>query len=75
MAPHAEPARQSSPRPAARPETQFERIQFERGQVVDTWFDSVDELAETRSGSLHCSGKALLNMLDTSRQRRRQADH
>ncbi|WP_228556472.1 MULTISPECIES: hypothetical protein [Myxococcus] len=51
------------------------RAMFERGQVVNTWFDSVDELAETRSGSLHCSEKALLNMLDTSRQRRRRADH
>ncbi|ATB47889.1 DNA topoisomerase IB [Corallococcus macrosporus] len=48
---------------------------FERGQVVDTWFDSVDELAETRSGSLHCSEKALLDMLDTSRRRRRRARH
>ncbi|GHH04350.1 DNA topoisomerase [Comamonas sp. KCTC 72670] len=45
---------------------------FERGQVVDTWFESVDELAEAKSGSLHCSEKALLDMLDTTRQRRRK---
>ncbi|WP_426752015.1 DNA topoisomerase IB [Myxococcus sp. Y35] len=46
---------------------------FERGQVVDTWFDSVDELAETKSGSLHCSEKALLDMLDAGRKRRKRA--
>ncbi|WP_226994335.1 DNA topoisomerase IB [Myxococcus hansupus] len=45
---------------------------FERGQVVDTWFESVDELAEAKCGSLHCSEKALLDLLDTTRKRRRK---
>ena len=38
---------------------------FERGQVVDRYFESVDELATATSEGLHCSEKALLNMLDT----------
>ncbi len=35
---------------------------FERGQVVDRYFHSVDELAA--SSGLHCSERALLNLLD-----------
>jgi DNA topoisomerase-1 len=35
---------------------------FERGQVVERYFHSVDELAA--SSGLHCSEKALLNLLD-----------
>ncbi|MFP2906888.1 DNA topoisomerase IB [Pyxidicoccus sp. 3LFB2] len=38
---------------------------FERGQVVDRYFDSVDELATT--DGLHCSERALLNMLDETK--------
>ena len=38
---------------------------FERGQVVDRYFESVDELAT--SDGLHCSEQALLNMLDEAK--------
>jgi DNA topoisomerase I len=37
---------------------------FERGQVVDRYFNSVDELAANRGEGMHCSEKALLHMLD-----------
>lgn len=37
---------------------------FEKGQVVDRYFESVDELAEHAGEGLHCSEKALLNMID-----------
>jgi DNA topoisomerase-1 len=40
---------------------------FERGQVVDRYFESVDELAAADTGGLHCSEKALLNMLDEAK--------
>ncbi|MCP3142022.1 DNA topoisomerase IB [Pyxidicoccus xibeiensis] len=40
---------------------------FERGQVVDRYFHSVDELAAVDGASLHCSEKALLDMLDTAK--------
>ncbi|MFP2927505.1 DNA topoisomerase IB, partial [Pyxidicoccus sp. 3LG] len=40
---------------------------FERGQVVDRYFDSVEELATVGSEGLHCSEKALLHMLDTAK--------
>ncbi|WP_305849544.1 DNA topoisomerase IB [Pyxidicoccus parkwayensis] len=40
---------------------------FERGQVVDRYFESVDELAATTSEGLHCSEKALLDMLDEAK--------
>jgi DNA topoisomerase-1 len=42
---------------------------FERGQVVDRYFKSVDELAATKHGGLHCSEKALLDMLDEAKHR------
>lgn len=40
---------------------------FERGQVVDRYFESVDELATATSEGLHCSEKALLDMLDEAK--------
>ncbi|WP_233595427.1 MULTISPECIES: DNA topoisomerase IB [Corallococcus] len=36
---------------------------FERGQVVDRYFKSVDELAAHAGEGMHCSEKALLHML------------
>ncbi|MCP3060323.1 DNA topoisomerase IB [Myxococcus sp. K38C18041901] len=42
---------------------------FQRGQVVDRYFDSVDELTSSRGERLHCSEKALLHLLDTPRRR------
>jgi DNA topoisomerase-1 len=40
---------------------------FERGQVVDRYFESVDELATATTEGLHCSEKALLDMLDEAK--------
>jgi DNA topoisomerase-1 len=40
---------------------------FERGQVVERYFESVDELATATGEGLHCSEKALLDMLDEAR--------
>jgi len=40
---------------------------FERGQVVDRYFHSVEELTTAESGGLHCSEKALLDMLDSAK--------
>jgi DNA topoisomerase-1 len=40
---------------------------FERGQVVDRYFESVDELATATGEGLHCSEKALLDMLDEAK--------
>jgi DNA topoisomerase I len=37
---------------------------FERGQVVDRYFDSVTELVAHSGEGMHCSEKALLHMLD-----------
>ncbi|MFY1827737.1 DNA topoisomerase IB [Myxococcus fulvus] len=42
---------------------------FERGQVVDRYFESVDELTSSCGDRLHCSEKALLYLLDTPRRR------
>ncbi|WP_244238045.1 DNA topoisomerase IB [Corallococcus terminator] len=41
---------------------------FERGQVVDRYFKSVDELAAHAGGGMHCSEKALLHMLGRSKE-------
>ncbi|NMO16565.1 DNA topoisomerase IB [Pyxidicoccus fallax] len=40
---------------------------FERGKVVERYFHSVDELARATGEGLHCSEKALLNMLDETK--------
>jgi DNA topoisomerase-1 len=37
---------------------------FEKGRVVERYFESVDELAAHEGEGLHCSEKALLNMLE-----------
>lgn len=42
---------------------------FERGQVVDHYFKSVDELTSSRSERLHFSEKALLHLLKSSERR------
>lgn len=39
---------------------------FEQGKVVTRYFESVDELAKHEGPELHCSEKALLNMLKDS---------
>lgn len=36
---------------------------FEQGKVVDRYFESVDELTQHEGPELHCSEKALLNMI------------
>lgn len=37
---------------------------FEKGRVVDKYFESVDELAAHESDRLHCAEKALLTLLE-----------
>lgn len=40
---------------------------FEKGRVVDRYFESVDELVAHEGTSLHCSEKALLHLLEEKR--------
>jgi DNA topoisomerase-1 len=37
---------------------------FEKGRVVERYFESVDELTAHEGECLHCAEKALLNMLE-----------
>ena len=46
---------------------------FERGQVVDRYFKSVDELAAHAGEGMHCSEKALLHILGRPRVASKQA--
>ena len=39
---------------------------FEKGQVVERYFESVDELAQHEKPALHCAEKALLEMLESA---------
>jgi DNA topoisomerase-1 len=39
---------------------------FEKGRVVDKYFESVDELSAHESDKLHCAEKALLTLLETN---------
>ncbi|WP_404372781.1 DNA topoisomerase IB [Corallococcus coralloides] len=48
-------------------------VLFERGQVVDRYFKSVDELAASAGEGMHCSEKALLHMLGRSKGGVKQA--
>ncbi|WP_338276087.1 DNA topoisomerase IB [Corallococcus caeni] len=48
-------------------------VLFERGQVVDRYFHSVDELSASAGEGMHCSEKALLHMLGKSKGAVKQA--
>jgi DNA topoisomerase-1 len=41
---------------------------FEKGQVVERYFESVDELAQHEKPALHCAEKALLEMLEEGKR-------